>query len=70
MVEALFYLDHAIVERGGFADVEVEEVRTLLVADDQQVFKAFRNEKDCAITFSLQQGVRGFGGCEAHFDRR
>ena len=56
-LDALVDLDHPVAECLGNLDVEVEEVRTVLVADAQSVAKAFGGEQCCRFTLPLQQRI-------------
>ena len=67
---SLIDFDDALMERVMVGDFQREEIGTLLGADAKQVPKSSRHEERCFCPFPFQQGVGGFGGGEAHLERR
>ena len=56
-------------ERCRFLDVQSEKVRAFLVADDEQILEAARDEQRDVSAFFLEQRVRGASGGQVHDHR-
>ncbi len=59
-------LDHRPVERGHPRDLEREEVRPALVADEQRIAEAARDQERGRLAPPLEQRVRRQRGAHAH----
>ena len=66
-VQPFLDLDHVFIEQLGQNDVQVEQLRPVLVADPQQVAHALGDEQHRPVALALQQRVGGDG--RAHLDR-
>ena len=58
------------VEWGLFLDVQGEQVGPFLIADDEQILKAARDEQRDLSAFFLEQCVGAAGGGQVHDHRR
>jgi hypothetical protein len=61
------HFQHALVQRSGLADRQVEQVGTGLVADRQQIGKAAIHHQQRARALAFEQGVGGHGRAHLHF---
>ena len=64
--DAFVDADGALVELSGFPDVEVEQLRAVLVADGQGVLEPFRDQEHGARPLAFEHCVGG--DCRSHAD--
>ncbi|VTR68762.1 hypothetical protein DESC_720140 [Desulfosarcina cetonica] len=62
---AFIHLDHGFVQQIRLADLQVEDVGPVLVADLQDVAKPPGDQQGAAGPLALQKGVGGHGGAHA-----
>lgn len=60
--DALIDLDHSRVQRRRAANVKVEDLGTRLVADQEEIFEALRDEQGVLLAFALEEGIGSNGG--------
>ena len=65
-IEALRNLDHGFIKRRRFADVQREQVRPLLRADEQQVAETLRHEQRHACALAFEQRIGAARGGQPH----
>ena len=69
-VDSFVYPNDVSVERGLFLDVQGEQVGPFLIADDEQILEAARDEQRYFSAFFLEQCVGAAGGGQVHDHRR
>lgn len=55
---SLIYLHNLLIQYAWTLNVQVEQVWTSLVADEEQVFEPLGHQQGAPLAFPLQQGVR------------
>ncbi|GAK34080.1 hypothetical protein AQ1_01976 [alpha proteobacterium Q-1] len=62
---ALIHLDHMGIKRRGAANIQIKQMRPILLADPQSIAKTAGDEQRNRLALALKQGIGGHRGAHA-----